>query len=70
MFESKITCDAGDCTNSLTLSSSHPSDSETEIEDLSETPGGWLIDYENDGHYCPSHALECAHELGLEYASR
>jgi len=70
MFESKITCDAADCVNELTLSSGHPSDAETEIEGISETAGGWLVDYENDGHYCPSHALQCANELGIEYSSR
>lgn len=70
MFEAKITCDAFGCTNEKTLESTHPSDAETEIECISERPGDWLIDYDNDSHYCPNCALQCANELGLEYSTR
>lgn len=69
MFEAKITCDAVYCTNERDLEARHPSDAEVEIEGIGERPGGWLIDHDNEAHYCPKCALLCANELGLDYSS-
>lgn len=69
MFEAKITCDGGSCSNEKVLDSNHPSDTEIEIECIGERQGGWLIDHENENHYCPKCAFQAAQELDLEYAS-
>ena len=64
-FEAKITCDFSGCCNELSLNAQHPSDSEIELEDHD---GNWLFDHDQNTHYCPTHALEAANELGLEYS--
>ena len=67
-FEAKIKCDSLSCCNELPLNSGHPSDAEIELEEISNS-GKWLFDHNEENHYCPTHALEAAKELDLEYSN-
>lgn len=65
-FEAKIICDASGCSSELQLNANHPSDAEIELEDHS---GKWLFDHDQNNHYCPTHAMQAANELELEYSN-
>jgi hypothetical protein len=69
-FKSKITCDSDGCSNEMHIAASHPSDIDVELEAAADKSGGWLFDYINESHFCPSHAFRSPNEFELVYDPR